>query len=226
MRILALVQGNFGKRKAENIRKHMPREWSVEVHELPRSLPLVIDDIEQFFPGQTGADLLLALGESPAAAQLIPEIAKLIGAKAVIACVDNHDWLPEGMMTQVKKELASSGIDIVFPTPFCVLAGSKNRYIAEFAKHFGKPELKIKVEGDKIKSVEVLRDAPCGNTRYVARRLVGVSVRDALIVAQQYHHQYPCLASPIKERRRHDNLMNRAGRLLEAAVRKEVRGES
>lgn len=180
MRILAIVQGEFGKRKVENIKKFMPAGWSMEMRELPRRLPLVIDDAEQFLPKQiTDADLLLALGESPAAAQLIPELAKFVRAKAVIAPVDDHDWLPEGMKTQLKM------------------------YVAEFARYFGKPELKIKVEEGKIKEVTVLRDTP--------------------VVAQQYHHQYPCLASSIKERHVHDNLMNRAGRLLEVAIKKELK---
>lgn len=226
MRIFALVQGEFGRRKVENIRKYAPSSWSVEMHELPRNLPLVIDDTEQFFPKKSRADLFLALGESPAAAQLIPEIARLLEVKAVIAPVDNHEWLPEGMRTQVKRELEFDGIEVIFPTPFCVLAGSRNKYIAEFARHFGKPEIEIKLEGGQIKEVIVTRDAPCGNTRYVAQRMQGLSVKSASIIAQQYHHQYPCLASSIKERHRHDNLMNRAGRLLEAAIKKKVEVKS
>ena len=31
MRILVVVQGNYGTRKVDNIRKHAPSDWTVEV---------------------------------------------------------------------------------------------------------------------------------------------------------------------------------------------------
>jgi hypothetical protein len=50
MRILAAVQGNWGKRKVENIRKNGPTTWSIEVFEPPLALPLIIDDPDEFLP--------------------------------------------------------------------------------------------------------------------------------------------------------------------------------
>ena len=37
-----------------------------------------------------------------------------------------------------------------------------------------------------------MREAPCGNTRYIAERLVGVPVGEAAERAGLLHHYYPC----------------------------------
>lgn len=66
MRILAVVQGNFGTRKVANIRSHGPADWTIEVFTPPGSLPQIIDDPEEFLPADLPqADLLLYLCESP-----------------------------------------------------------------------------------------------------------------------------------------------------------------
>ncbi len=205
MHILAVVQGEFGRRKVRNIKKHCPEGWGIYVHELPDTLPTILDEPEDFLPGNLPtADLLLALGEAPAAAQLIPEIAKLAKVKAVLAPIDDREWLPLGLENQIKNELRSRGVAFAFPMPFCVLHG-------------------IRCAGGIIQEMKVERDAPCGNTRYVAQKLIGAKTETAAILAQQYHHQYPCLASSIKDKHAHDNIMNRAGRILEKEIKRCLR---
>ena len=94
-RILALVHGEYGKRKVKNLREHGPTHWIVNEIELPADLPTVIDDPAEFLSKDVpGADLLLALQENADAAQLIVDYAKLSIARAVLAPVDNSDWLP------------------------------------------------------------------------------------------------------------------------------------
>jgi thymidylate synthase len=223
MRILAIVQGGFGRRKVTNLRVYAPGDWEVEVCALPPSLPLVLDDPGEYLPDKLSrADLVLALGESPSAMQLVPEVVRKTGAEAVIVPVDNRDWLPPGLMSQLKEELESMGVCVAFPAPFCALKGGKDERIRAFSKYFGKPELKIEVGNGVIRDVEVVRDAPCGNTRYVADKLIGVRVDKASMLAQQYHHQFPCLASSIKDKYAHDNMMNRAGRILEKEIKKHL----
>ncbi|GAI63079.1 unnamed protein product, partial [marine sediment metagenome] len=45
-------------------------------------------------------DLLLCLGENAGAAELIPGLAKMSQAKAVIAPIDDRDHLPAGLKRQ------------------------------------------------------------------------------------------------------------------------------
>jgi len=104
--LLILVHGNYGQRIARHIQAHCPPEWQVESLTLPRALPPIVDEPEEFLPpvlppqggGKGGtADLILHLGETPQAAQLLPAVVTLSGAQAVIAPVDNSAWLPEGL---------------------------------------------------------------------------------------------------------------------------------
>jgi len=240
MRILAVVQGNYGTRKVDNIRSHGPSDWTVEVFHAPRFLPQIIDDPAEFLPKELPeADLLLYLGESPAAAQLIPAIVRLSGARAVIAPVDNTAWLPPGLKNQLQRELAALGVASVFPKPFCTLTQGSygyrrsaehydNELIASFAQHFGKPELKITVnpETKRIESVEVVRDATCGSARHVTQGLVGISVEEAEFEAGMLHHHYPCLASMAREwidDRLEDTLMHVAGYIIKDEVARQVK---
>ena len=224
MRVLAIVQGEFGHRKVRNIRAHAPKGWRIEAWELPHSLPPLLDDLEEYLPGNSSkAELVLALGESPSAMQLVPEVARKARAKAVIVPIDDREWLPSGLELQLNREFKALGIASAFPTPFCTLMGGKDERINAFSKYFGMPELKVEVEDGVIKEVKVLCDAPCGNTRYVAGRLIGTRVEEATMLVQQYHHQYPCLASSIKDKHAHDNIMNRAGRILEKEIKRSLR---
>ncbi len=223
MRVLAIVQGGFGLRKVANLREHAPKDWEIEVCSLPPILPQVLDNPNDYLPERLlRCDLLLALGESSSSMQLVPEAARKSGARAVIVPVDNREWLPPGLESQLKKELKSMGVPVAFPAPFCALKGGRDETIKAFSKHFGRPKLKVDAEDGVIRDIRVICDAPCGNTRYVAEKLTGVRVDKAPMLAQQHHHQYPCLASSIKDKYAHDNMMNRAGRILEKEIKKHL----
>ncbi len=240
MRILAVVQGNWGKRKVENIRQNGPQGWTVEVFEPPLALPQIIDDPDEFLPQELPpADLILYLGESPSTAQLVPDIARRCSARSVIAPIDNSAWLPPGMVKQLVRDLDANGIASVFPRPFCTLTtdsynyrrsaeGYEDETIAAFARHFGMPQVKVTVDPEtkKVKHVDVIRDAACGNTRYVAEGLAGVSADEAEFEAGMLHHHYPCLASmtqePIDDRLT-DTLMHAAGYIIRGGVGEQVK---
>jgi hypothetical protein len=74
-----------------------------------------------------------------------------------------------------------------------------------------------------ITSANVERDAVCGCARYVAERLVGVSVDDAEQEAGLLHHHYPCLASMGIDADYGDTLMHISGNLLKDNVGAEVK---
>jgi hypothetical protein len=97
--------------------------------------------------------------------------------------------------------------------------------IAEFAARFGKPELRISVDPDsrEITGAEVQRDAVCGCARYVAERLVGLSVDDAEQEAGLLHHHFPCLASMGIDADYGDTLMHISGHLLKDNVGAQVK---
>lgn len=241
MRILAIITGEYGQRHVDNIRAHGPDDWQVEVWRAPAVLPPVIDYPEDYLPEslpfkQSGADLILAFGEHRGVAELIPEAAKMAGARAVIAPVDREGWLPRGLARQLRGWLADMGVACVTPKPLCSLTETHynvrrhrveydDPLIAEFARHFGRPELRITVDPETrtITAVEVERDAFCGCARHVAQGLVGVSANDAEQEAGLLHHHYPCLAGMVKDPDFNDTLMHVSGNILKDRVGEQVR---
>ena len=240
MRVLILTQGPYGERIARNLRERAPSAWTVEEVAVPKALPPIIDEADDFLPAAVPqADLLLAAGESSGAAQLIPALVRRSGARSVIAPIDNSAWLPQGLANQLKQELAQRGVSAVFPRPFCSLTETSYGYgrsaqsyddelIAAFARHFGRPKLKIEVNPKTrlIKQVEVERSSACGSAYHVAEGLVGLSADEAEIKAGLILHHYPCLCSMNQEwidDRLYDTLMHVSGYIVNEEVAEQVK---
>jgi len=238
LRILAITHGDYGDRHVENIRRTMPADWSLHEWRPPRILPPVIDYPEDYLPASLPpADLILAVAEHRGVAELIPEVAAMCGAQAVIAAVDNEAWLPRGLARQLRGWLEEMGIECVTPKPLCSLTEKDyllarrrrvpyaHPLIAEFARHWGQPAFKITVDTKtrKITEVEVERDAVCGCARFVAQKLVDASADEAEVQAGLLHHHYPCLASMGIDIDFSDTLMHVSGNLLKDAVGEEVK---
>ncbi len=234
LRILCLTQGRWGERIATNIKHHAPSDWTVEIRSLPRVLPPIIDDPEDFLPPDLPKnDLLLSLGEIGGLAQLVPDAAKATGTKAVIAPIDRNVSLPPGLAGQLRDWLEDMGVTVVFPKPFCSLteqsihhgrlkAPYEDPLIRRFAVQFGKPELTLTIDEGRITEAEVVRDSACGCARYVAENLIGVEVNEAVEEAGMLHHHFPCLASMNQDADYLDTLMHVSGNILKDTIREEI----
>jgi hypothetical protein len=236
MRILIITQGEYGKRMLQNIRRHAPAAWVVEGWQAPSNLPLVMDYPEDYLPETLPpADLILSLGENPAVAELVPEIAKRVGARAVIAPVDRPEWLPAGLVRQLHKWLQDIGVSAVFPKPLCSLTETHynvgrhrveyhNDLIAEFARYFGRPRFAITVDAETrtIAEARAERDAVCGCARYVAAGLKGVAVHEAEFETGMLHHHYPCLAAMGIDDDFADTVMHVSGNITKEEVKDQL----
>ena len=238
LRILALVTGEYGDRHVANIRRHGPENWTVSDWRAPPVLAPVIDDPDEFVPDELPpADLILSFAEAAAVAELVPTVVRIPGARSVIAGVDNEAWLPRGLARQLRGWLGDMGVACVTPKPLCSLTethygvrrGEREPYddalISEFASRFGKPELLVSVDPSTrtITHVEVQRDSVCGNARFIAERLIGISADDAEQEAGLLHHHYPCLASMGIDDDFGDTLMHISGNVLKDNVAEQVR---
>jgi thymidylate synthase len=239
LNILAIISGEYGRRHVENIQKHGPESWRIEVWQAPAVLPLVIDYPEDYIPKEMHpADLILSFAEHKGVAELLPDIAVLSGAKAVIVAVDNEAWLPRGLARQLKGWLSSINVACATPKPLCTLTGTDYKItrrqresynsleISEFARYFGQPDLEITVDRETrtIAAAKVRRDAVCGCARHVAERLVGVPVDEAEEKAGLLHHHFPCLASMIKlDDYNHDTLMHESGHMLQDNINAQIK---
>ena len=238
MNILAIISGEYGIRHVSNVKEHGPATWKIETWQAPTYFPWVIDYPEDFLPATLpSADLILSFGEHKGVAELLPDIARMTGAKAVIVSIDNENWLPRGLARQLRGWLEKMGVACATPKPLCSLTetdfGVTRRerityhdpYISEFAHLFGQPQLEITVDPETrlIVSADVRRDAVCGCARYVAERLVGLSADEAEEKAGLLHHHFPCLASMGKDVDFGDTLMHVSGNVLKDNVGDQVK---
>jgi hypothetical protein len=239
MRILAIISGEYGRRHVENLQAHGPSSWLIEVWQAPLVLPPVIDYPEDYLPeSYSPADLILSFAEHKGVAELLPDIARMTKAQAVIVAVDDDAWLPRGLARQLHEWLSRDGVACATPKPLCSLTETDfgvtrrqrqtyhNPLISEFARLFGQPKLRLEIDPETrtIAAAQVERDAVCGCTRYVAERLVGLSVDEVEEQAGLLHHHYPCLASMLKlPEFNQDTLMHASGNLLKDDVGAQVK---
>lgn len=239
MDILAIISGKYGERHVENIKLHGSSAWNLEIWQAPTALPLVIDYPEEYIPADLPTvNLVLSFAEHRSIAELLPDIAKSTGAKAVIVAVDNEAWLPRGLARQLRGWLGRMDVACATPKPLCSLTehdygitrrdrvAYESPLISEFARYFGQPDLKVVVDPETrtITSAEVKRDAVCGCARHVADGIVGLSVDEAEEVAGLRHHHFPCLASMTKlDDFNHDTLMHESGHLIVNNIGKQIK---
>ncbi len=238
MRILAIITGEYGRRHVDNLRQHGPEEWEIEDWAAPTAFPLVIDDPEDFLPESLPeVDLILSFAEHKGVVELLPDLAKMTGAQAVIAPVDSEAWLPRGLARQLRGWLDRIGVACATPKPLCSLTethfGITRRQteehnsppIAEFARYFGRPEFEITVDPETrtITAATVSRDAVCGCARFTAQGLVGISVDQAEEKAGLLHHHYPCMASMGIDVDFSDTLMHISGHIFRDGVGEQIK---
>jgi hypothetical protein len=241
VRILVTLQGIYGERIAENIRKKGPKGWVINTFSVPVIHEPIVDEPEGYLPTSLpDADLILHLAESPQAAQLLPAVVNFTGAKAVIASIDSTAWIPVGLRNQLRRELERANVGIVFPEPLCSLAEETvgfndtlqpytNETIREFSRYFGKPVLDVDVGGDgKIIEARVLRGAPCGSTEYTVGRVRGMEAAKAVPTSGLMCLHYPCLASMKLEQTESgvDTIMHNSGKIFNDGMEKALRKES
>jgi hypothetical protein len=239
MQILAIISGEYGRRHIENVQKHGPPGWQIEIWPAPLILPPVIDYPEDYLPDNLpAADLILSFAEHKGVAELLPDIAQMTGATAVLVAVDNEAWLPRGLARQLHGWLEQMNVACATPKPLCSLTEHDfglafrqrmpydNALISEFARYFGQPNLELSLDPETrtITAAEVKRDAVCGCARFVAQHLVGCSADEAEEKAGLSHHHYPCLASMQKLADFNmDTLMHVSGQVLKDNVGRQVK---
>ena len=230
--------GEYGQRHLANIRKHAPASWQIEAWQAPAAFPLMIDYPEDFLPASLpAADLLLSFAEHKGVAELLPDIAKMTGARAVIAPVDSEAWLPRGLARQLRGWLEEIEVACATPKPLCSLTETEylitrrqhqsysDPRIAEFARYFGRPALRLALDPQTrmVISAEVTRDTVCGCARFVAEALIGVSADEAEENAGLAHHHFPCLASMGIDPDFNDTLMHVSGNIMRDEVGEQVK---
>jgi thymidylate synthase len=195
MEILIVTQGEWGERIAAHLAATAPDSWQLSTWRGPATLPVVLDEPELYLPeALPQVDLLLVLTESRGMTDLSPDIAALCGARAAIVAIDRRAAAPAGLRRQVEERFEAMGVGCSLPMPFCSLAPSAHQHplVRAFAGRYGRPEIACATKDGEIAACQVVRETPCGNTRYIAERLPGTAADEAAERAGLLHHYYPC----------------------------------
>ncbi|MFN2228985.1 MAG: DUF166 family protein [Anaerolineae bacterium] len=195
MEILIVTQGEWGERIAAHLAATAPDSWQLSTWRGPATLPVVLDEPELYLPeALPQVDLLLVLTESRGMTDLSPDIAALCGARAAIVAIDRRAAAPAGLRRQVEERFEAMGVGCSLPMPFCSLAPSAHQHplVRAFAGRYGRPEIACTTKDGEIAACQVVRETPCGNTRYIAERLPGTAADEAAERAGLLHHYYPC----------------------------------
>ncbi|MCQ1535919.1 thymidylate synthase [Methanosarcina sp. KYL-1] len=241
MRILVLYSGELGRKVIQNLIN--PSNFCVScgelcnhcrqarkpyanlivgIHEFPEDLPPFIEEPGQYLPAKLPAcDLILAIGIHPDLLGALPEVVRNTGAKAVIAPAEDARKTPAGVLEQVRKELEAMEVEFEAPKPFCALEKSGKPIIDAFVDlGFGKPVLRIELspDGKMFVGAGVIRDAPCGSTWFVAKKLGWTDVSGYKETVSGAHHSYPCTASMDKDPQLGDTVLHKAGYIIREAV--------
>lgn len=197
MKIIALIQGYYGERIVNWIKASCPIDWTIRSISLPKvSLREALDEKLPFRLPKLRGELILSLGEQKELNMLLPKVVEELRVEAVLVSIDDPEWSGGlGFENQIAEELGERGVEVAFARPLCSLKKSKSKAVNEFLKFYGEPELKIRVAGELISEVSVLRGAPCGSTWYVAKMIKGMNVKDVVVKAGLILQNYPCLAS-------------------------------
>lgn len=239
MRITILYTGDFGKRVIGNLinmstfciscgelcdecrsTRKSYAGMLLEIYELPDNLPMYIEDPQEYMPPSPGeCDLIIAIGIHSDILLELPTFVKQTGAKGVIVPIEDPGWAPAGLRQQVRDKLEAMGVDCEFPKPFCSLIKCGKPIIDEFISlGFGRPKLDITVEDGVITHAALKRDAPCGCTWYVAKKLNWTDVADYKETVSSAHHAYPCTASMDRDTELGDTILHAAGYIIREAV--------
>jgi len=160
MKVGIITDGKYGDRAYENIGRIFEAEWIY----IPMPLAQVIDeDIDVDLPE---CDLYICYHRHPDVVLSIAE-----KGKPMILGVT----FGPGFHRQIQQ----INPRVITPKTMCMLRDDTGiKEIDEYARHFGLPEFRVRLKGDVIQEVEILRESPCTSTREAVKEIMGKPVNE------------------------------------------------
>jgi hypothetical protein len=157
LKVVIATDGPYGDRAYDTIKK----EFNTVFVELEQPTSMFMDDIE--IPAEDvklieGSNILITYTTHP---DLTLELVERF--------VDKVDWIivaawrGDGFKNQLE-----SYDNVVCPYIMCELEENGNPIYDKFVSDIGKPKVVLKLDGDNLKDIVVLRSSPCGSTSFVA----------------------------------------------------------
>jgi hypothetical protein len=174
-RIMVFQQNGSGEKKINGLRKYGKNLFDLEVINIDRMLPLVLDDTSAYLPDDISCDLVLDfLRHNDLSTDLADRCMK-----------KNIPIIASGKKIVGKKAIT--------PPTCCGLPRLNG--LGSYGENFGAPEFEVEIEDGKISAVKVIRGAPCGASWESAKRLIGHPAEDA-VRKIGLETQFYCYADP------------------------------
>jgi len=172
MDIIVFQQHNSGEMKIEGVRQYGAGITITKTVNVDDFLPDFIENPEDFIDNDFSADLVLNFLKHP---DLVDHLMRLCEKKGV--------------------ELVSPGKKGSGFTPFTCCGLGRNKKLGVYGENFGIPEYEVKVNGNVINDIQVIRGAPCGATWDALKDYIGCTVEDVMVRLPR-QVQYFCVADP------------------------------
>ena len=157
LKVTIATDGPYGDRAYDTIKK----EFNTVFLELEPPTSMFMDDIE--IPGEDvklieGSNILITYTTHPdLTLELVERFADKVDWIIVAA------WRGDGFKNQLE-----SYNNVICPYIMCELEENGNPIYDKFVSDIGKPKVVLKLDGENLKDIVVLRSSPCGSTTFVA----------------------------------------------------------
>jgi hypothetical protein len=193
IKVVIVTDGPYGDRAYDTIKK----EFDTVFIELEQPTSMFMDDIE--IPEKhvkliENANIIITYTTHP---DLTLEVVERFAEKVdwiIVAA-----WRGDGFKNQLE-----TYENVVCPYIMCELEKNGNPIFDKFVSDIGKPKVVLKLDGNKLRDIVVLRSSPCGSTSFVAdfikENYLGKKLdpenlpRDAGLKLQHY----PCRAAKMR----------------------------
>lgn len=174
MEILVFEQNGSGAYKISGLKRYGNPGDTITVVAIDQHLPEFVDEPEEYIDdAQIKADLVLDYLTHPDLSHYL-----------IQAC--NRKKIPV---------IASGKHSEQAYTPFTCCGLGKHKRLGSYGERFGFPEYRVELDGDRIKTIKVVRGAPCGATWEAFADVIGTPVDEALTMLPRLV-QYLCMANP------------------------------
>jgi hypothetical protein len=157
IKVAIATDGPYGDRAYDTIKK----EFDTVFIELEQPSSMFMDDIgipEKDVIRIEDANILITYTTHPdLTLELVERFADIVDWIIVAA------WRGDGFKNQLETHE-----NVVCPYIMCELEENGDPIFDKFASDIGNPKVVLKLEGNKLKDILVLRSSPCGSTSFVA----------------------------------------------------------
>lgn len=174
-KIVVFQQNGSATSKIAGIKRFGGGRFTLEIINIEKNLPNIIEESSQYLPDKIDADLVLDYLKHPDLSTDLAILCQRFG----IPVVASGKKITQG--------------DVFTPSTCCMLP--KDQSLGQYGVMFGAPEIDLILEDGKVKQVDVIRGAPCGATWDAAKKIEGLQVEDAKI-RYGLEVQFFCSANP------------------------------